>query len=131
MEVPVVRIRMQRLGRVHHPFYRISAIDQRTRRDGRVIEQLGWYDPVTPDAAKQIKLDEDRCKFWLARGAQPSDTVRDLFAKRNLIPTEPWEAARARQREIVKTKAAAAAAAATAAATPAAPAAAAPAAPAA
>lgn len=115
----MVRIRMQRLGRIHKPFYRISAIDQRTRRDGRVIEQLGWYDPVAKEASKQIKLDEERCKFWIAQGAQPSDTVRDLFAKRNLIDTAAWEASRTREREIVKAKADAAAAAAAAAAAPA------------
>jgi small subunit ribosomal protein S16 len=101
---------MQRLGRIHKPFYRISAIDQRTRRDGRVIEQLGWYDPAAKDAGKQIKLDEDRCKYWIAKGAQPSDTVRDMFAKRNLIETGPWEKTRARQRDLVKKKAEAAAA---------------------
>jgi small subunit ribosomal protein S16 len=102
---------MQRLGRIHKPFYRISAIDQRTRRDGRVIEQLGWYDPAAQDAGKQIKLDEDRCKYWIAKGAQPSDTVRDMFAKRNLIETGPWEKTRARQRDLAKKKAEAAAAA--------------------
>ncbi|MCC6661127.1 MAG: 30S ribosomal protein S16 [Phycisphaerales bacterium] len=107
----MVRIRMQRLGRIHKPFYRISAIDQRTRRDGRVIEQLGWYDPVSKDAATQIKLDEERCRYWLAKGAQPSDTVRDVFAKRKLIPTGPWEKTRSRQRDIAKAKAEAAAAA--------------------
>jgi small subunit ribosomal protein S16 len=105
----VVRIRMQRLGRIHKPFYRISAIDQRTRRDGRVIEQLGWYDPIAKDPAKQVKLDEERVKHWLGKGAQPSDTVRDLFVRRKLMPTAEWEKVRARERELVaKAKAAAA-----------------------
>lgn len=88
----MVRIRMSRMGRVHRPFYRISAIDQRTKRDGRVIEPLGWYDPIAKDPAKQIKLDVERIKRWLSVGAQPSDTVRDLLAKHNIIDSGPVKA---------------------------------------
>lgn len=104
---------MQRTGRTHKPFYRISAIDQRTRRDGRVIEQLGWYDPTAKDESKQLKLSEDRVKYWIGVGAQPSGTVRDILARRNLIELKDWEAQRARDRDRVeKAKAAATAAAA-------------------
>lgn len=88
----MVRIRMQRLGRHRRPFYRISAIDARTRRDGRVIEQLGWYDPTAADAGKQIELNSERVKYWLSVGAQPSDTVKAFFAKNNLIDKGAWEA---------------------------------------
>lgn len=105
----VVRIRMQRLGRRNAPFYRISAIDQRTRRDGRVIEQLGWYDPIAKDAAKQLNLNEERVKHWLSVGAQPSETVRDMLAKRNLVDTGRWEADRKNRRERVAAAKAAAA----------------------
>lgn len=88
----MVRIRMQRFGRHRSPFYRISAIDARTRRDGRVIEQLGWYNPSESDATKQIELNGERVKYWLSVGAQPSETVRDFFAKHNLIDKASWEA---------------------------------------
>ena len=103
----VVRIRMQRFGRNHRPFYRINAIDQRTRRNGRVIERLGWYDPVAEDETKQLQLNEERIKYWLSVGAQPSDTVRDILAKRNLIKTEAWEKDRKFARERVEAKKAA------------------------
>lgn len=102
---------MQRTGRKNRPFYRIQVIDQRTRRDGAAIEQLGWYDPVNRDAAKQLNLNEERAKYWIGVGAQPSGTLRDIFAKKNLIKTEKWEADRTARRELIKKRAAAAAAA--------------------
>lgn len=81
----MVRIRLSRMGRPHRPFYRINAIDQRTKRDGKVIEQLGWYDPIAGDATKQVSLEVDRIKHWLSVGAQPSDTVTDLLIRHNLM----------------------------------------------
>jgi small subunit ribosomal protein S16 len=111
LEFTVVRIRMQRLGRKNRPFYRIAAIDQRTRRNGRVIEPLGVYDPVHPDPTKQIVINEERMKYWLSVGAQPTDTVRDMLARRNIGDVKAWEAQRAIDREVVAKKAAAAAAA--------------------
>jgi small subunit ribosomal protein S16 len=107
----LVRIRMQRSGRKNRPFYRIQVVDSRVRRDGAGIEQLGWYDPVARDESKQLNLNEERAKYWISRGAQPSDTLRDIFAKRNLIDTVRWEAVRTRRRELIKSRAAAAAAA--------------------
>lgn len=101
---------MQRLGRRNAPFYRISAIDQRTRRDGRVIEQLGWYDPIAKDEAKQLNLNEERVKHWISVGAQPSDTVRDILAKRKLVDVARWESDRKARRERVAAAKAAAAA---------------------
>jgi small subunit ribosomal protein S16 len=104
----VVRIRMQRMGRHNKPFYRINAVEKRVRRDGKVLENLGWYNPLAGDEAKQLSLNEDRLKHWLSVGAQPSDTVRDFLAKRKLIPTQEWEAERARRRQIIETRKAAA-----------------------
>src|SRR5262245_15669673 len=91
----MVRIRMKRLGRRRRPFYRINAIDITTKRDGKVLEQLGWYDPLVKDVSKQIVLNEDRVKHWLQHGAQPSDSLMDLFAKRNLVDADAWKAKRA------------------------------------
>jgi small subunit ribosomal protein S16 len=102
---------MTRTGRKNRPFYRIQVIDQRTRRDGAAIEQLGWYDPVCRDVAKQLNLNEERAKYWISVGAQPSGTLRDIFAKKSLIKTEKWEATRTARRELIKARAAAAAAA--------------------
>lgn len=82
----VVKIRMSRLGRPHRPFYRISAVDSRVKRDGKVIETLGWYDPMA--SGQQIELKADRIKHWLSVGAQPSDTVKDLLAKNGLVDME-------------------------------------------
>ena len=109
----MVRIRMQRLGRHNRPFYRISAIEKRVRRDGRIIEQLGWYDPLASDKSKQLEINTERVKYWLSVGAQPSDTCRDFFARQNLIDVPTWEKNRAYDRKMVeKNKAAEAAAAA-------------------
>jgi small subunit ribosomal protein S16 len=77
----VVRIRMTMLGRKHRPFYRIVAIDGRQPRDGRIIEELGTYDPMVKDKAQRVKLKPDRIKYWLGVGAQPSDKCQMLFKK--------------------------------------------------
>jgi small subunit ribosomal protein S16 len=70
---------MTRLGTVKRPFYRVIATDSRSPRDGRFLEQLGYYDPMkTP---KEIKLDLERVKYWISQGAQPSDTVKTLIKK--------------------------------------------------
>lgn len=107
----MVRLRMSRLGRPHRPFYRISAIDQRTKRDGKVIEALGWYDPMALDATKQVNLNVDRIKHWIGVGAQPSETVTDLLIKSNIIDGAKRKEevlARAKAVEAGKAKAAAA-----------------------
>ena len=106
---------MQRLGRSRRPFYRIQVLDQRVRRNGAAIEQLGWYDPIAKDPAKQIQLNEERVKYWISVGAQPSETVMDMLAKRNLVKLDKWNAVRARDRKGVEERAAAAAATAAAA----------------
>ncbi len=83
----MVRIRLKRFGRRHRPFYRINAVDIRKKRDGKVIEQLGFYDPIEKDEAKQVKLDTERAKYWLSVGAQPSDTVAGIFRRNGVDPT--------------------------------------------
>ena len=82
----MVVLRLKRMGRRHRPFYRINAMDRRKPRNGRVIEELGWFDPVAPDE-KQISVKTDRIQYWLSVGAQPSDTVADLLKKVGCDPT--------------------------------------------
>ncbi|KAI8476448.1 MAG: plastid ribosomal protein S16 [Monoraphidium minutum] len=76
-----VAIRFQRFGRKKSPFYRLVAIDSRTRRDGRPLEYLGWYDPLK----KETNLNAPAIKQWLSNGAQPSETVRNLLKKAYVI----------------------------------------------
>ena len=93
----MVRIRMKRMGRPHRPFYRISAIEKTVRRDGKVLETLGTYDPMATDEAKQIVLNEERIKHWLSLGAKASDTMMDLLVARNIVDGTAWKAHRADQ----------------------------------
>lgn len=76
-----VRIRMKQLGRKHRPFYRICAMDVRRPRDGRVLEELGTYDPMVPETDARAVLDGERINYWLGVGAQPSEKVRVLIKK--------------------------------------------------
>ena len=79
-----VKLRFNRMGRSHKAFFRLNAVDSRSPRDGRVIEQLGFYDPVNKDQEKQFTVDLDRCKYWLDHGAVPSETVSSLLKKKGL-----------------------------------------------
>lgn len=76
-----VRIRMKKMGRTHRPFYRLCAIDGKTARDGRVIEELGYYDTSVPETDARAILKGDRIKYWLSVGAQPSEKVGVLIKK--------------------------------------------------
>ncbi len=76
-----VRIRLKRFGRRHKSFYRVAAVDSRRPRDGRVIEELGWYDPEAKDPTKQVSLKNERIQYWLSVGAQPSETVAGLIKR--------------------------------------------------
>ena len=76
-----VRIRMKKLGRLHRPYYRICAMDSRAPRDGRVLEQLGTYDPMVPEADARAVLNAERIEYWLKVGAQPSEKVKVLIKK--------------------------------------------------
>jgi len=69
------------MGRRHRPFYRVTAVDGRKPRDGRVIEELGLYDPLLSDESKQIKLNRERIDYWLSVGALPTDTVKRLIER--------------------------------------------------
>ena len=93
-----VVIRMKRMGRTHRPFYRICAADRRTPRDGRVIEELGTYDPSVTDTNARCTLNASRVDYWLGVGAQPSDKVRVLIKKfgSNGTHVKEMEEARAR-----------------------------------
>jgi small subunit ribosomal protein S16 len=79
-----VKLRLKRMGRSNLAFFRLSAIDSRSPRDGRVIEELGFYDPRAKDQAKQFVAKLDRCKHWLDVGAIPSETVSSLLKKNGL-----------------------------------------------
>ncbi|MBN2477196.1 MAG: 30S ribosomal protein S16 [Pirellulales bacterium] len=72
---------MKKLGRRHRPFYRICAMDIRTPRNGRVLEELGTYDPMVPDVDARAVLNGERINHWLSVGAQPSDKVKVLIKK--------------------------------------------------
>ena len=76
-----VRIRMKQMGRKHRPFYRICATDIRTPRDGRVLEQLGTYDPMIPETDARVVLDLERIQHWIDHGATPSDNVKTFLKK--------------------------------------------------
>ena len=78
-----VKIRLTRMGAKKEPFYRIVATDSRKARDGQYIEQIGYYNPVKEPA--EVKIDAEIAKKWLNNGAQPTDTVRDLFIKNGII----------------------------------------------
>ncbi|TWT53097.1 30S ribosomal protein S16 [Rubripirellula amarantea] len=76
-----VRIRMKKMGRTHRPFFRICAMDQRSPRDGRVIENLGTYDPMCPETDARVTLKNDRVAYWMGVGALPTDKVAVLIKK--------------------------------------------------
>ena len=74
-----VKIRLRRMGAKKNPFYRIVVADSRYPRDGRFIEEIGTYDPLKTPA--DVKIDADKAKQWIANGAQPTDTVKDILKK--------------------------------------------------
>ena len=79
----MVKIRLKRMGMKKEPFYRIVVTDSRNARDGRAIEELGYYNPVSEPA--QLKINEERAKYWLSVGAQPTDTTRGLLKKGGVL----------------------------------------------
>ncbi|MGI6576280.1 MAG: 30S ribosomal protein S16 [bacterium] len=78
-----VRIRLRRMGAKKAPFYRLVVADSRMPRDGRFIDIIGYYNPITEPAV--VKVDETKALDWLQKGAQPSDTVRSLFKKEGIM----------------------------------------------
>ena len=79
-----VKLRLKRFGRRHQSFFRVNAIDSRSPRDGRVVEELGWYNPNAQDPDQQVMLHRDRVEYWLGVGAQPSETVRSLLKRQGI-----------------------------------------------
>ena len=78
-----VKIRLRRMGATQAPFYRVIVADSRSPRDGRFIEEIGYYNPLTNPA--DVKIDADKAKTWIANGAQPTETVRALLKKNGII----------------------------------------------
>ena len=79
-----VRIRLKRIGRRHRPAYRLTVVDGRKQRDGRVIEELGAYDPLCADQERAVNFDRERIEYWLSVGALPSETVGRLLKKQGI-----------------------------------------------
>ena len=79
----MVKIRLKRMGMKKKPFYRLVVTDSRSPRDGRFIEEIGYYNPMTEPAT--LKFNEERAKYWVATGAQPTDTTRALLKKGGII----------------------------------------------
>src|SRR3954452_3693931 len=91
--VRVVRLRMKSFGRRHRPFFRICAMDARSPRDGRAIEELGHYDPMVRNTEARTVLNVNRIRYWLSVGAQPSEKVQALlnrYGVKKPAPGEPW-----------------------------------------
>lgn len=78
-----VKIRLKRMGGKKAPFYRLVVADSRTPRDGRFIEEIGYYNPLSSPA--DLKIEEDKAIDWMKKGAQPSETVRSLFQKSGIM----------------------------------------------
>lgn len=78
-----VKIRLRRMGAKKAPFYRIVVADSRYPRDGRFIEEIGYYDPTTEPS--NVRVDAEKAKKWIANGAQPTETVRAIFKKNNIL----------------------------------------------
>lgn len=79
----MVKIRLKRMGMKKQPFYRIVVTDSRSARDGRFIEEIGYYNPLSEPA--EIKIDQERARYWLGNGAQPTDTTRSLLKKGGVL----------------------------------------------
>lgn len=78
-----VKIRLKRMGAKKKPFYRVVVADSRSPRDGRFIEEIGFYNPVSEPA--EVKINDEKAVKWLKNGAQPTDTVKDLFKKHGVM----------------------------------------------
>ena len=78
-----VKIRLRRMGAKKAPFYRVVVADSRYPRDGRFIEEIGYYNPLTEPA--EVKIDADKAKKWIANGAQPTETVKALLKKTEIL----------------------------------------------
>jgi len=96
----MVRIRMNRHGRWNRPFWRINVCEKRDPRDGEVIENVGYYDPLEADKGKRLSLRVERILYWLSKGAQPSVRVRELLKKKGIpLPAKKTASARKKQKK--------------------------------
>ena len=78
-----VKIRLRRIGAKKNPFYRVVVADERMPRDGRFIEEIGYYDPLKSPA--EVKIDAEKAKKWISNGAQPTETVKALLKKNGIV----------------------------------------------
>ncbi len=78
-----VKIRLRRMGAKKAPFYRVIVADSRSPRDGRFIEEIGYYNPISEPV--EVKIDADKAKTWIKNGAQPTETVKALLKKNGII----------------------------------------------
>ncbi len=78
-----VKLRLKRMGAKQRPFYRVVAADSRFPRDGRFLEVVGTYNPITKPA--QITIDEEKAMYWLSKGAQPTETVKNILSKQGIM----------------------------------------------
>ena len=81
----MVKLRLKRMGKKHRPFYRIVAADSRSPRDGRIIEEIGTYNPIAKD--NTVVLNKEKALEWLQKGAKPTDTVRSILPKEGVMKT--------------------------------------------
>ena len=81
-----VRLRFKRMGKKGRPFYRLCAFDARTRRDGRALEELGYYNPFETAKTKKYDLKRERIEYWLSEGAQPTDKVATVLKQHGISP---------------------------------------------
>ena len=79
----MVKIRLKRVGAKKQPFYRVVVADSRSPRNGRFIEEIGYYNPLTNPA--EVKIDAEKAKKWISNGAQPTETVKSLLKKSGII----------------------------------------------
>ncbi len=84
----MVRIRLKRMGRKNRPFYRIAIMDAREERDGKTIEEIGWYDPLASENDKREFIKKDRVEYWVGVGAKPTESVAAIL-KRQGVPFKP------------------------------------------
>ena len=82
----MVKIRLKRIGATKRPKYRIVVQDSRTRRDGAVIEEIGYFDPLT--SPPELRIDKEKAQKWLANGAQPTETTVSLLRKLEILPAK-------------------------------------------
>lgn len=79
-----VKLRLKRIGRRHRAIFRLAAMESRNARDGRVLEELGLYDPAHKDQTEQVKFNQERIQHWLTLGATPSETVASLLKRQGI-----------------------------------------------